>query len=909
MATGAGVTGTTSQVATQFRGVLQSLMAPTDSMTKLFKKMGYVNGEAMLKGEGLQGTLDAIVNTADGAGAPLTDYISSIEGVTLALALTGAQHETLTKNMTAMQDVAGRADEAFLAQTQGLNKVGFSMEQLQRYAEVLGQKLGDALAPALAIVLDKVQPLANALVELLDKFVALDSNTQGWILAGIGLAAALGPLLLILPGIAKGITMVAGAMAVMTGPVGLLIGAIVLLGIAWAMNWGGIQEKTVAVLGVVGPKITAFLADLQAMAAVQVGGFIDDLAALEGSTMPEWLKVFQAMMTSGGGDVAVNVTPILENTEGSAFSWDNGFLAFKVADVSATIKPVVEGGAGTSFVWEDGYMTFDVKGNLTSIGQEGFFGESTGLNWDATKGFWMTVNGSVVFDQEAGINTIPDVIVNAVWSGSAPAALWTIVNDFFTKPVTVNGAWEDTAAVGLWNTLETTFKEPVMIFGSWDNTSIVGLWNSLVFLFKEPVMIFAEWGAGVLNGLWNSLKSAVTGTPITVDAAINQIQKNTAGLGLGPQKGPGENSIYGYASGGLAKGLSIVGEQGPELAFFGGMGADILSNPNSLKLLKALGINGFAGGTMPPIAGLAPPMGPQMAPASSYTVQDRPAGLFPPIAAKLNEAAEAMSNAGDSLTESATVMGESTEAFRSALQNVPGLFGASEVTADQMRMAEMGIPQDFADNYLRRLTDEVINGVDWEGVDIGDAAQAAGIDPNLPAEAILELFKAAWNDSSLFSNPENLKFIDQGAVKAAIQKQQDQLAGQMNILALFGIKDDSIATQVEGLGAILATNFETQMTPELFNPVGVQAVSSMAGGFADTNAANAAGGNMVGAIQTALTQADMQSKMQNAGESAAAVYWDGWVNFFKTVTVPVPAPPAGGAAPQSDRHGHRWHCL
>ena len=119
MATGAGVTGTSSQVATQFRGVLQSLMAPTDSMTKLFKKMGYSNGEAMLKGEGLQGTLDAIVSTAESAGKPLTDYIGSIEGVTLALALTDAQHATLTKNMTAMQNAAGMADEAFLAQTQG----------------------------------------------------------------------------------------------------------------------------------------------------------------------------------------------------------------------------------------------------------------------------------------------------------------------------------------------------------------------------------------------------------------------------------------------------------------------------------------------------------------------------------------------------------------------------------------------------------------------------------------------------------------------------------------------------------------------------------------------------------------------------------------------------------------------
>jgi TP901 family phage tail tape measure protein len=300
MATGAGVTGTSSQVATQFRGVLQSLMAPTDSMTKLFKKMGYSNGEAMLKGEGLQGTLDAIVKTAEGSGAPLTDYIGSIEGVTLALALTGAQHETLTKNMTAMQNAAGMADEAFLAQTQGLNKVGFSMDQLQRYTEVLGQKLGDGLAPGLAIVLDKLMPLADGLVALVDQFAKMDSETQGWILAGIGLVAALGPLLLILPGIAKGVAMVAGAMTVMSGPIGLLILAVAGLGIAWATNWGDIQGKTAAVWQAIEPTINTIITKLQTMQGINFADFAGGLKALS---------------ALAGVDLKINITPTVTTLE------------------------------------------------------------------------------------------------------------------------------------------------------------------------------------------------------------------------------------------------------------------------------------------------------------------------------------------------------------------------------------------------------------------------------------------------------------------------------------------------------------------------------------------------------------------------------------------------------------------
>ena len=49
MATGAGVTGSTSQVATQLRGVLQSLMAPTDAMAGLISDLGYESGQAMIQ--------------------------------------------------------------------------------------------------------------------------------------------------------------------------------------------------------------------------------------------------------------------------------------------------------------------------------------------------------------------------------------------------------------------------------------------------------------------------------------------------------------------------------------------------------------------------------------------------------------------------------------------------------------------------------------------------------------------------------------------------------------------------------------------------------------------------------------------------------------------------------------------
>jgi len=123
-------------------------------------------------------------------------------------------------------------------------------------------------------------------------------------------------------------------------------------------------------------------------------------------------------------------------------------------------------------------------------------------------------------------------------------------------------------------------------------------------------------------------------------------------------------------------------------------------------------------------------------------------------------------------------------AFEGAARGIPGLFGTSPVTEKQLEMAKMGVPQNFADNYLRRLTDEVINKVPWADVDIEEAARAANINPNLPSRAILELFRQQWETGQLFANPENVnKFIDFNAVQQEFFNRGQANLGQQNLMA------------------------------------------------------------------------------------------------------------------------------
>ena len=195
--------------------------------------------------------------------------------------------------------------------------------------------------------------------------------------------------------------------------------------------------------------------------------------------------------------------------------------------------------------------------------------------------------------------------------------------------------------------------------------------------------------------------------------------------------------------------------------------------------------------------------------------------------------ADKAARAADKLGSAAQKAGDLSGKLQGILDKIPGLTGTSEVTEEQMRLGEMGVPQNFADDYLRRLTDEVVNGVDWAGVDIGDAAQRAGINPNLPAEVILEMFKNAWADSSLFANAGNLDLINMDAVKAAIQQQQAAETGKANIMALFGIGDDATVAAVAGLGLDIQSGLSGWLTDNGMGDAGTKLAGAMSDGVTE----------------------------------------------------------------------------
>lgn len=192
-----GVVGSASQVATDMKGAMQALLAPTANMTDLFKKLGVANGQALIQQYGFAGAMNKVVAAAKASGQPLQTYIGSIEGQTLALSLAGPQSKAYSDALKQMGSAAGATDQAFKDQTQGVNAAGFAWSQAQAQANVLAQKTGDDLAPSLVSVLNAAKPLIGMLSGMVSGFTNLPAPVQTVVLGLLAATAALGPILVI----------------------------------------------------------------------------------------------------------------------------------------------------------------------------------------------------------------------------------------------------------------------------------------------------------------------------------------------------------------------------------------------------------------------------------------------------------------------------------------------------------------------------------------------------------------------------------------------------------------------------------------------------------------------------------------------------------------------------------------
>lgn len=162
----------------------------------------------------------------------------------------------------------------------------------------------------------------------------------------------------------------------------------------------------------------------------------------------------------------------------------------------------------------------------------------------------------------------------------------------------------------------------------------------------------------------------------------------------------------------------------------------------------------------------------------------------------------------DSAKQVADAFSDAADDLKDKISRIPGIMGTSEVTAEQLKMAEYGVPQNFADDARRRLNDEILNKVDYPDIDPAALFARAGIDPSLDPRAQLALFNQKWADSSLFADPANLGLFNRDAIAAEFERMRQSELGQQNILGAFGLGEDGQGTYFKDLGSIMGSGMK-----------------------------------------------------------------------------------------------------
>jgi TP901 family phage tail tape measure protein len=297
-----------SESATALRGIMMSLLKPTSDAADAFAAVGTSAAgirEAVSR-DGLLNTLIDLQERIKKQGldpnttlASMFPNVRALNGVIIDLGKNQAKNVEITKELA---KAAGDTDEAFARASES---AGFKMQQAMAALKVAAIQIGDVLLPPLVAIVGQVAKLAQA-------FSDLPAPVQEAAVYLALAAAAAGPLLMMLPGIAtalgaisgvaagaasmlgafaaafsvEGIAGLATAISAAMGPVGWIILAVVALGAAFLAAYKYIEPFRNAVTAVGGAIVRAWRSVVSAVrtASVQVKKAIGEAAAYIGKT-------------------------------------------------------------------------------------------------------------------------------------------------------------------------------------------------------------------------------------------------------------------------------------------------------------------------------------------------------------------------------------------------------------------------------------------------------------------------------------------------------------------------------------------------------------------------------------------------------------------------------------------------
>lgn len=212
--------------ATSLKNVLTSILKPTAEAESTLKDLGTSSAalRTELREKGLLATLRDLKARFGDNDAVIGKVFGNVRALTGVTALLGLSEEQLNN---VFGDTAGALGdlEAAYKDTEG---PGRELERANADIQATLIDLGDTVLP---IVVDLVHGLRDGLKDLRKWWDSLDDGMKKNIVTGIGLAAVLGPVLVVIGLMASGIAAIAPVAAALVSPVAILGAGIAYIGI------------------------------------------------------------------------------------------------------------------------------------------------------------------------------------------------------------------------------------------------------------------------------------------------------------------------------------------------------------------------------------------------------------------------------------------------------------------------------------------------------------------------------------------------------------------------------------------------------------------------------------------------------------------------------------------------------
>lgn len=333
-----------SQAGTSLRSWLTRLASPTKQSAEAMDALGV----SMTDSKGNMKSLEQLMQETREAFAGLTEEQKAARAAQLAgktgmaglLAVVNSSDKDFEKLAGAIGESNGAAKEMYNVANDNLNG---QLIVLKSNVESLGISLGQKLIPLASKLVEKIQGVV-------DKFNAMDDSTQKTIIKIAGIAAAIGPALLVLGKLTTGVGVVVGAVgkfgmamkaaggfvALVTSPVGIVVGVIaglIAVGVLLYKNWDKVKESAKNAWG----HVTKTLAGVGAKSGAvkkAFGGVIE-----QAKNLWENIKLVGSVI----GKVLGKVLPIVVDHFKKKFEMSFNIVAGLATGLFTSISEVVSG--------------------------------------------------------------------------------------------------------------------------------------------------------------------------------------------------------------------------------------------------------------------------------------------------------------------------------------------------------------------------------------------------------------------------------------------------------------------------------------------------------------------------------------------------------------------------------------